>query len=80
MGGPKMDLNWAGPKMNLNDPKWTAEVVTKGGGSGYPVLAAGNITGMSGGNCYWYQGAEILLVFAAIINIGISEQRYYSVV
>ena len=40
--------------MDLNDPKWTAVVVTKGGGSGYLVLAAGNVTGISGGKCYWY--------------------------
>ena len=40
--------------MDRNDRKGTAVVVTKGGGSGYLVLAAGNITGISGGNHYWY--------------------------
>ena len=36
--------------------RWTAVVVTKGGGSGYLVCSAGNITGIC--------GREILLVFA----------------
>ena len=31
-----------------------AVVVTKGGGSGYLVLTAGTITGISGGKYYWY--------------------------
>ena len=40
--------------MDLKDPKLTAVVVTKGGGSGYLVVAAGIITGISGGKYYWY--------------------------
>ena len=60
----------------------------KGGGSGYLVLAAGIITGISGrnitgirsGNYYWYWRAEILLVLAAVIITGISGRRYYNVV
>ena len=55
--------------MVLNDPKYTAVVVTKGGGSSYLVLAAGNITGISGRKYYWY--------LAAVIITGISGRRYY---
>ena len=65
------------PKMDLNDPKWTAVVVTKGGGSGYPVFAAGNIIGIGGGKYCWYQRREILLVFAAGNITGISVRKYY---
>ena len=50
--------------MDLNDPNWTAVVVTKGGGSGYLVFAAVIITGTSGGKYYWYWRREVLLVFA----------------
>ena len=55
--------------MNINDPKWTAVVVTKGSGSGYLVLTAVIINGISGG--------EILLVLAAAIITGISGGNYY---
>ena len=51
-----------------------AIVVTKGGGSRYLVLAAVTITGIRGGNYYWYLRREILLVFAAVIITGISER------
>ena len=46
--------------MVLNDPKRTAVVVTKGSGNGYLVLAAEIITGIGGGNYYWYWRREIL--------------------
>ena len=37
-------------ELDLNYPKWTAVVVTKGGGSGYMVLLAESIFGIGGGN------------------------------
>ena len=73
-------LGIGGPKMIRNDPKLTAVVVTKGGGSVYLVLAAVIMNGISGGKYYWYERAEILLVLAAVIITGISGRRYYSVV
>ena len=40
--------------MDLDDPEWTAVVVTKASGSGYLVLAAVIIIGIGGGNYYLY--------------------------
>ena len=34
------------------------------------VCSAGNITGISGGNCHWYFRREILLVWSAVIIPG----------